>query len=855
MTPKETEQLCLSLINCTEGKEVLDLLKKYELWDKDELWRPYGDIEGNWTTINSHGSTDYCLNEKITNSIDALLANECWVRGIDPEDKEKTPKSVNDAVYRFLNDPANKDENKKSHIFWSPKYRLQTAKKIFLSCGGNSGKNPTIAIADLGEGQTPEMVPETFLSLLKSNKIGINFVQGKWNQGGSGAMKYCGQGTGIQFQLIVTRRNPEIIKKFPNHKLNNTARKDDWSFTVIKREEPNDNNKRSTASYLSPIGAKNGKAYKGEILSFRHNGGIPFFPSEHDQCKIKSNYGTLTKLFDYNIKKSDAMMSGGLSYNIGWLLPRSPIPIRFHDARKGFKRKAGSFAYSIEGVANFMERTSLSKETSNLEDLEPSKDFIRVNKYKIEYDIFIFKKDKALMYKGRQGVIWTINGQAHATQPDLFFKADDLGYASIADHMLVVLKCDDIGKTHAEDMFTSTRDKIDHGHALVKEIKKRLISQLKEHTGIHEVVRKRILEDQKKPPIQDKRILKQLQDIISETPLIENLDLGDLFINKTKVEKKLGDLKKNLKEFPTIFHLKGTKSNKDVLKKDAFEGRDVRFQFITNAKNNYFTRRKDRAEFNFYWVDNNNELHEIENTGGPFLKDGICKATIKLNIDHRAGDLAKVRFVVKDKKTTFDCNAELNIRKKSITQDTDIKKKNSQKKNKNEQGIELEDEDKHDLIIAHPLNEAEWNKKYNNWNKFEVLKVESYTDEDNKIKYIFYYNKDYQYLKNEQLKATPSNPAELIERKFQIALSLFGMSALSTYKSDKKNNRKSYSIDNPFSDSNNNDQTDKEIPVSELRAVEISARSIAMLILPTIKVVNKLNPKIRTTSAEVLDEN
>ena len=56
--------------------------------------------------------------------------------------------------------------------------------------------------------------------------------------------------------------------------------------------------------------------------------------------------------------------------------------------------------------------------------------------------------------------------------------------------MLVVLKCDDIGKTDVEDIFASTRDKIDHGHKLVREIKKRLISQLKEHTGIQEIVRK-----------------------------------------------------------------------------------------------------------------------------------------------------------------------------------------------------------------------------------------------------------------------------------------------------------------------------------------------------------------------------
>ena len=101
--------------------------------------------------------------------------------------------------------------------------------------------------------------------------------------------------------------------------------------------------------------------------------------------------------------------------------------------------------------------------------------------------------------------------------------------------------------------------------------------------------------------------------------------MGDLFKNKTKVEKKIGELKRNLKEFPTRFILKGTKDNKETLKRDAFEGKDVKFTFLTDAKNNYFTRRKDRAEFDFYWIDENNELHQIENTGGPFLKMEFVK--------------------------------------------------------------------------------------------------------------------------------------------------------------------------------------------------------------------------------------
>jgi|TARA_Y100000294_G_C8560037_1_gene338713 hypothetical protein len=856
MSPKETEQLCLSLIETTDSHKVYELLKEYDLWDKKEIWRPYGDVEGNWSTINSHGATDYCLNEKIINSIDSTLTNECWLSGTDPKDQENAPKNILDAVHKYLGDPSITDGSKKSHIFWSQQHRLKIARRIFVSCGGLQGNPPTISIADLGEGQVPEMVPKTFLSLLSSNKIGIDFVQGKWNQGGSGAMKYCGQGSPYQFQLIVTKRNPDIIKKFPEHESNNTARKDDWSFTVIKRVLPTGKIKRSDASYLAPIGPLI-KDNRGEVLSFRNGRGLPFFPNEYDQCSGKANYGSLIKLYNYSIKSGDAMRTGGLMFNLGWLLPRSPIPVRFHDARKGFKRNKGSFQYNIEGVSNFLERTSLTKESSNLEKLDPSTDFIKVKNYKIEYDIFVFKKDQALQFKGRQGVIWTINGQAHATQPDIFFKADDLGYASIADHMLVVLKCDNISVGDREDIFASTRDKIDHGHSLVKEIKKRLVSQLKEHTGIQEIVTKRILEDTKKPPVQDKRLLRQLQEIISETPLIESLDLGDLLKNKTKVEKKLGDLKKNLKEFPTIFHFKGTKGNKEILERDSFIGRDVRLTLVTDAKNNYFTRRKDRGELDFFW-DDDGELKDIENTGGPFLRNGICKVTLKLKHDLTAGDDQKVKIIIKDKKTTFECLAELNIREKPVTEKKERKRKESKRKNKNEEGVELEDEDKHDLIIALPLTELEWKEKWgkNSWSKFEVLKVVPYTDpKTQKSRYIFYYNKDYQYLLQEQIKATPSNPAELIERKFQIALSLFGMSALSTYKFDKKSNRKGvYDVDNPFA-TDQDSKDENQITIQETRVVEIAARTIAMLILPTIKVVNKLSAKVKTTTSEILDEN
>ena len=849
MENKEVKNLCLEIINADHADNVFEILKKYNLWDDENIWRPYGDTEGNWSTINAHGANDYCLNEKIINSIDSMLMASAWSNSIDPESDE-APKSVSEAVSKFFGDPEVDDDDKKSHIFWSQKHRLKISKNIVVSCGGDKKDPPTIAIADLGEGQVPEMVPETFLSLQKSNKIKINFVQGKWNQGGSAAMKHCGKDLDYKIQFIVTKRNPEIIKNFPNHPSNDTPRKNHWSFTVVKRVEPKAGAKRSEALYLAPIGASQNPR-KGEVLSFEEEDGIPFFPKEFKQCHDKAKYGSLTKLFNYNSKTGDAMRTGGLIYNLGWLLPRCPVPFRFHDARKGFSRKAGSFSYNVEGVANFLDRTSLNEKGSNIEKLEPATDFIRVDNYQFEYDVYVFQKDKGKMFKGNCGLIWTINGQAHATQPDTIFTSDELGYSTIASDLLVILKCDDLNLTDKEDVFASTRDKIDHNHHLVREIKKRLMKQLKEHTGIQDIVRQRIVSQQDKPPVQDQRILKQLQEVISETPLINDLDLGDLLKNTKKVEKQIGDLKKNLKEFPDFFKFMGLKEGDKIYKRDAFIKSDVRLNLITNAKNNYFTRRKDKGNFELYWKDEQ-ELNPIENFGGPFLKDGLCKINIKLRDDVKPGDLQKIKFIFKDKKKTHECDAELNIREKSKVENGNSgKNRNKNKnKNKNKKGVQLEDEEKHDLIIAQGLDKNGWEEKFgeDSWNELEVLKVNSYT-ENEKTKYLFYYNKEYKHLLYELNKATAINPKELIERRFQIALSLFGMSTLSTIKFDKKNNRKGkYKVINPYADSDAADEQ-KKIDINETQIVEIASRTVAMLILPTLKILNQLSPKNARTSS------
>ncbi len=68
-----------------------------------------------------------------------------------------------------------------------------------------------------GEGQNPTDFEDTFLSLSTGNKKNIAFVQGKFNMGSSGVLRYCGR---RWFKLIVSRR---YDKQEP------------WGWTLMRR--------------------------------------------------------------------------------------------------------------------------------------------------------------------------------------------------------------------------------------------------------------------------------------------------------------------------------------------------------------------------------------------------------------------------------------------------------------------------------------------------------------------------------------------------------------------------------------------------------------------------------------------
>src|SRR5215210_3034613 len=104
---EQTKNLCLSLMRADAEDEVISLLKDAGYWDDDTVWRFFGDRDTNYNAIgNQQSRPDAALVEKLVNSVDARLMNECHVRGIDPESPE-APQTIREAVAQFFDDEIN----------------------------------------------------------------------------------------------------------------------------------------------------------------------------------------------------------------------------------------------------------------------------------------------------------------------------------------------------------------------------------------------------------------------------------------------------------------------------------------------------------------------------------------------------------------------------------------------------------------------------------------------------------------------------------------------------------------------------------------------------------------------------
>ena len=189
-----SKELCIKLAKTDSENEVVDLLRNEKYWDDHTAWKNYGDNENNFSTIgNQQSRPETAIVEKLINSVDAILMSECMGKGINPESPQ-APENIAEALNEFFEIYAGKLTN------IDLKQRNDLANKISFIATGQKSK-PSYTIVDIGEGQTPNEMPHTLLSLGKSNKLRIPFVQGKFNMGGTGVLQFCGK---QNLQLVIS---------------------------------------------------------------------------------------------------------------------------------------------------------------------------------------------------------------------------------------------------------------------------------------------------------------------------------------------------------------------------------------------------------------------------------------------------------------------------------------------------------------------------------------------------------------------------------------------------------------------------------------------------------------------------
>jgi hypothetical protein len=410
MTDSDAKHLCLTLLRAETDSDVVAVLRDAALWEADDCWRFYGDQEGNFSTIGSQqASAEAAIVEKIVNSVDARLIDECRRAGIDPEGPD-APSSLREAVARFFDDVGT-SPGAGIVSEWPNTKRTEVAKGITVCATGNLPESgyPSISVADVGEGQTPLMLPDTILSLPnRSNKLRIPFVQGRFNMGGTGALRFCGENN---LQLVISKRDPAL--------LDNRSDVTDslWSFTVVRREsKPAVRN--SFYTYLAPVGASEAPR-RGRLLTFAA-ATMPLLPEGNEALARECSWGTFLKLYEYKLQnKSHIFRKGGLLRRLDVLLPGVALPVRLYECRD-YGGKKGSFATNLSGIAVRLE----DDRDNSLEEGFPDTFAMRVAGEPLSGTLYAFKKGAAEQYVQNEGILFVIQGQTHGRFLREFFKRE-----------------------------------------------------------------------------------------------------------------------------------------------------------------------------------------------------------------------------------------------------------------------------------------------------------------------------------------------------------------------------------------------------------------------------------------------
>ena len=823
MTNEQIKELCLNLMRADTEEEVVTILQEHGFWEDPSAWRCLGDEAYNYSSVgNQQSMAEQAIAEKLINSVDAKLICEARLRGYLPKVgsdplRDDIPTSIGDAMALFF--PESGGQEKRLGITVAA-----TAKG--LPTQGHP--RPSFTIVDDGEGQTPARMPDTILSLHKGNKDKIKFAQGKFNMGGTGVLEFCGMEHNLQ--LVVSKRHPELIEPSPSR-----PEDGDWSLTVVRREDPSEG-KSSRYVYLAPKGCDT-SPNEGQLLHFTSES-LAIFPEGQEPYARESRWGTLIKLYQYEARRfrTNMMLEDGLMYRARLMLPEPALPIRFYECR-GYRGGAASFETTMPGLLRTLKEDyeSESRQRQNVEWHDKLE--FHIGGERFTADIFLFKnKDAADSYRKSEGVVFTYNGQCHATMRKDFFRRKKVGHDYLRESLLVFVDCSEIGPRSHERLFMNSRDRLCDGE-LTEEIISGLETQLGEHNELKrrgsERRRRALSENREAPEV----LAQAIESILSRNPALANL-LG-AGVRITNPHRPEGAGESNIpyrgKRFPTRFHFKDIAYG-EVYKRRAHLGDRVRLEFETDAKNDYFSRDNQPGSRTLFQKTGDGWREATDYYWGT-LSNGVAHLTFTLPEGADIGDILKYKVEVTDasRPVPFVCELELTVAR-AVQNRGGGGGNRRNRREPNTEGSNRNRPTSLNIPDPQPIHRAEWGNQEPPFDRDTAMKIVR-APQSGEHGYDFFINMDNVHLET-YLKQRPRD-AEALKLKFSVSMTLVTLSLLHEHKQRKP----SETTENP---------SEGGEPVEDW--VANTTKALAPFLLPMIDGVSNIRGADDETPDESADE-
>jgi hypothetical protein len=295
------QELFDKLVAATREQEADAIVKSLKGLVK---WKPINGDYGNRRAISLLSKDSIsALSERNYNSQDHVAIKELLLRGIDSQDRTKTPKSIVELGQKCFG-------LRGGSLGAELETRVDLSFHVMNFAQG-SKDDVALSVLDDGEGIEPVQIEDTILSIGKSTKAGLPFTHGQWGHGGSGSYVFCGE---KGYTFIATRKHPDLQPGCP------------IGFTLV-REVPSDEMIAdwNQAPYMEYMVDAEEKIFIIPAQEPKFPQSLKLPPSFHFGCWIK--------MFHYGLPSKGQINGVALKTKLDLLVMKPLLPVRVVECR------------------------------------------------------------------------------------------------------------------------------------------------------------------------------------------------------------------------------------------------------------------------------------------------------------------------------------------------------------------------------------------------------------------------------------------------------------------------------------------------------------------------------------------